>query len=180
MKNVQSSHTPLTGLQHCSEVEKQAMLIALSEALRSFAKKEVPIGAVIIQSGQIIACAGNQVEATAQARAHAEMLCLEMAAKKLGRWRLNDVTLVTTLEPCAMCWGALHLYRVKKVIVGARDPKHGFWSAINSGSGSYPNHQVELVMDVMDRPSRSLMQAFFRLRRAGFLKGEYDSDNRHR
>lgn len=162
----------------CTLVEEQAMLIALSEAMRCFARAEVPIGAALIHEGTIVAQAGNRVEELGQANAHAEMLCLEGAAKKLGSWRLSDCTLVTTLEPCAMCWGALHLYRIKKLIVGARDLKHGFWSAIHSESARYPNHKVELIMDVMDRPSRFLMQAFFRLRRAGYLERKDGSSSK--
>lgn len=160
-----------SNLNQCSIIEQQAMLVALSEAMRAFAQQEVPIGAAILYQGQLIAQAANRVEQQQQASAHAEMLCLKEAARKIGNWRLKDAVLISTLEPCAMCWGAIHLYRVKKLIFGARDFKHGFYSAIHPGSPKYPNHTIEVVGDVMAKPAKALMQAFFRLRRSRNIKG---------
>lgn len=141
---------------------------ALYCACRSFSAGEVPIGAVLVIDNQCIAEYGNQVESKRQACFHAELLCLMEAAKKLGKWRLTEATLYCTLEPCTMCWGAMHLYRIARCVYGARDFKHGFISGICqqiTGLPKYTNHEVKIEGGHLEEESKALLQSFFRHRR---------------
>lgn len=101
------------------------MYEALKEAKKAYKKNEVPVGAVIVKNGEIIARAHNLREIKENAIAHAEILCIQKACKKLKSWRLEDTQLYVTLEPCAMCSGALSQARIGKVVFGAKDPKNG-------------------------------------------------------
>lgn len=137
------------------------MKAALEEAQKAYAAREVPVGAVIVFQNQIIASAYNQVETLQDATAHAEMLCLKQAAEKLGNWRLLDCTLYCTLEPCLMCAGAIILSRVKKIVWGAQDIRHG-------AGGSFihhPIHRVEVHQGVLHHESSKLLKDFFKEQR---------------
>src|SRR3954451_20123399 len=101
------------------------MRLALSQAERASAHGDVPIGAVVARGGEVLAAAGNERELRADPTAHAEVLALRAAADRLGGWRIPDATIYVTLEPCAMCAGAIVLARVPRVVYGATDPKAG-------------------------------------------------------
>ena len=106
-------------------MDKDYMEVALEEAQKAYDAGEVPVGAVVVFQNQIISRSYNQVESLQDASAHAEMLCLKQAAQKLGNWRLLDCTLYCTLEPCLMCAGAMILSRIKTLVWGAQDIRHG-------------------------------------------------------
>ncbi|MCX8155149.1 MAG: tRNA adenosine(34) deaminase TadA [Verrucomicrobiae bacterium] len=149
---------------------------ALRQAARAFAAEEVPVGAVIVRQGQIIARAYNQVELLKDATAHAEMLALTQAQEAVGDWRLNDCTLYVTKEPCAMCAGALVHARVGRVVYGAPDPKAGAaGGALNLLQFPTFNHRCEITGGVRMEECRSLLREFFARQRA--LKGGAGSAN---
>ena len=136
---------------------------ALQEARAAAARGEVPVGAVITgPDGTVIAAAGNQVEAKKNPVAHAEMLVLQAARTALGRRFLSDCTLTVTLEPCAMCAGAIAAFRIKKLIFGAYDPKSG---AVDHGPRifSHPttHHKPEVVGGVREAEASALLRTFF-------------------
>ena len=106
-------------------MDKKFMNAALKEADKAFTKDEVPIGAVIVKDNKIIARAHNLRETKQLSTAHAEIIAIQKACKKLGRWRLEDCTLYVTLEPCPMCAGAILQSRIERVVYGAIDPKGG-------------------------------------------------------
>lgn len=145
------------------------MEAALAEAYAAGARGEVPVGAVVSNAlGEVVAARGNDVEAMADAGAHAEMLALHEAARLLKRKFLSDCTLTVTLEPCAMCAGAIAAFRVGKLIFGAYDPKSG---AIEHGprvfSHATTHHRPEIIGGVRDSECAALLQSFFgRLRDA--------------
>jgi tRNA(adenine34) deaminase len=142
------------------------MRAALREALKASSKGEVPVGAVVIHEDRIIARGYNQVEEKRDATAHAELLALRRAAKKLGRWRLTGCTLIVTLEPCAMCAGALVQSRVGRLVFGCRDPKFGACGSILDVTRQERlNHRVEVRAGVLSAESRNLLLGFFRARR---------------
>jgi tRNA(adenine34) deaminase len=146
--------------------EEVFMHEALEEAKKAFDKGEVPVGAVLVSSGKIIARAHNEVEGQKDASAHAEMLCIKKGARFLDNWRLNDTTLYCTLEPCSMCAGALILSRVKKLVWGAKDLRHGAdGSFIDLLQRKHPIHQVEVHSGVLEAEAKELMQRFFKERR---------------
>lgn len=124
---------------------------------------EVPIGAVIVVNGEIVSTAYNLREKDQRSIAHAEILAIDQACKALGTWRLEDATLYVTLEPCAMCAGAIVLSRVKRVVYGAKDPKGGCaGSLMNLLDEKRFNHQVELVTGVEEDICSSLLSNFFK------------------
>lgn len=141
---------------------------ALREAHRANAVGEVPIGAVIVHDGKIIARAWNQVETLKDATAHAEMLCLTAAQNALGDWRLEDCTLYVTKEPCPMCAGAIVHCRPTRVVIGCTDPKAGACGGwINLLQSNPPlNHACEITTGVLADESLHLIQTFFRSARA--------------
>lgn len=142
------------------------MLEALKEAWKAYKAKEVPVGAVLVKEGRIVAKGFNQVELLKDATAHAEMLCLTSAEAALENWRLSDATLYCTLEPCTMCAGALFLTRVKKLVYGARDIRHGaFGSWVDLSEKKHPTHTFEIVPGVLEEPAAALMKQFFQMRR---------------
>jgi tRNA(adenine34) deaminase len=127
---------------------------------------DVPIGCVVVQDDRELAAAGNERELRHDPTAHAEILALRAAAEALGSWRLEGCTLVVTLEPCAMCAGAIVLARVARVVVGALDPKAGFTGSLgNIVQDPRLNHRAELVTGVQADASGELLRAFFRDRR---------------
>lgn len=144
-----------------------AMEIALSEAKEAAARGEVPVGAVVTDgAGKVLAVAGNEVEAGGDASAHAEMIVLRRAARALGSKYLLDCTLSVTLEPCAMCAGAIAAFRVKKLVFGAYDAKSG---AVEHGPRVFvaatTHHKPEVVGGVEEVRAGALLKAFFAGRR---------------
>jgi tRNA(adenine34) deaminase len=146
--------------------DSQAMGVALDEARAALAHGDVPIGAVVIIDGQIVARRHNERELAHDPTAHAEILALRDAAAAIGSWRLTDATLVATLEPCAMCAGAAVNGRVGRVVFGARDPKAGAVVSLY-GIGADPrlNHEFAVEGDVRADECAELLTAFFTDRR---------------
>ena len=143
------------------------MAEALRQAARAYEADEVPVGAVVVREGRIIARAFNQVELLCDATAHAEMLALTQAENAVGNWRLTDCTLYVTKEPCPMCAGALVHTRVQRVVFGASDPKGGAaGSALNLLQFPTLNHRCEITAGVREAECRSLLVNFFNERRA--------------
>ena len=135
---------------------------ALRQAARAYEAEEVPVGAVIVREGRIIARAHNQVELLKDATAHAEMLALTQAEGAVGDWRLTDCTLYVTKEPCPMCAGAVVHTRLARVVFGARDPKGGAGgSAMNLLQFPTLNHRCEITSGVLEPECRALLQSFF-------------------
>ena len=143
------------------------MRLALDEARRCEETGDVPVGAVVARGHEVIAAAGNGRERFQDPTAHAEMLALRDAARREGSWRLDGCTLVVTLEPCAMCAGAIVLARVDRLVVGTMDPKAGFAGSLGDlVRDPRLNHRVELTAGVMDEESSGLLRSFFRARRS--------------
>ncbi|HTS19396.1 MAG TPA: tRNA adenosine(34) deaminase TadA [Verrucomicrobiae bacterium] len=143
----------------------------MGEALRlahiGYEADEVPVGAVIVRNGRIIARAHNQVELLKDATAHAEILAITQAANALGDWRLEGCTLFVTKEPCPMCAGAIMLSRVKRLVFGVRDERAGGAGSvfpITSATGL--NHVLEVESGVKEIEARDLLRSFFRARRS--------------
>ncbi len=135
---------------------------ALKEARKAFDRDEVPIGAVVVQGGRVIARGYNQVELLKDATAHAEMIVIGMASAALDNWRLLDTTLYCTLEPCAMCAGALLNARIKRLVWGAPDLRQGAsGSWIDLFANKHPMHTIEIQSGVLAAESAALMQEFF-------------------
>lgn len=143
------------------------MELALMEAKKGLQEGEVPIGAVIIGSDRnVIAKAHNQPIARNDPTAHAEILALRSAGTEYGNYRLNGLTIVTTIEPCLMCMGAIINARISRLIFGAFDPKSGaVGSLYNLAEDHRLNHRIEVVSGVMERECGKLLQHFFKLRR---------------
>lgn len=138
------------------------MKAALDEARKGFKKDEVPVGAVIVAGGKIVARAHNLRESLIDPTAHAEILCIKKAAKKLGGWRLNNVKLYTTLEPCPMCAGAIVHARVGELVYGADDPKAGACGSImNVVSSGHLNHKVKVISGVLKKDCGEIIKKFF-------------------
>jgi len=143
------------------------MAEALRQATRAYMAEEVPVGAVVVRDGRIIARAHNQVELLKDATAHAEMLALTQAQEAAGDWRLTDCTLYVTKEPCPMCAGAIVHTRLARVVFGASDPKGGAaGSAVNLLQFPTLNHRCEITNGVREAECRALLQNFFAEQRA--------------
>ena len=147
--------------------DKNFMSLALEQARRAYQESEVPIGAVLIDEDGILICGNhNRIEQLGDATAHAEILTLREASRLLNRRRLSDCTLYSTIEPCAMCAGALVLCRVKRLVYGATDSKFGaVESLFNVVNNAALNHQLEVTAGVMEEDCRKLMKNFFNPRR---------------
>lgn len=140
---------------------------ALRQAVRAYEAEEVPIGAVVVREGRIIARAFNQVELLRDATAHAEMLALTQAEDAAGDWRLTDCTLYVTKEPCPMCAGAIVHVRLARVVFGVSDPKAGAaGGALNLLQFPTFNHKCEITRGVREAECRALLQTFFAEQRA--------------
>ncbi len=141
---------------------EQAMQVALQQALLASESGDVPVGAVVVHEGQIIAARHNEREATGDPTAHAEILAIRDAATALGRWRLNDCTLVVTLEPCVMCAGALINARVETLVYATADLKGGATSSLyNICSDPRLNHNPIVVHGISEHESSELLKQFF-------------------
>ena len=139
---------------------------ALVEAQKAYDMGEVPIGAVIVKDGKIIARGHNLRETEKDPTLHAEMVAIREAAQHLGGWRLTGCELYVTIEPCPMCAGAIIQARIQRVVFGALDPKAGCAGSLyNLLQDSRFNHRVEVVGGVMEEECRRIMQDFFRERR---------------
>ena len=143
-----------------------AMTCALDEARRALEHDDVPVGAVVLREGHIIASRHNERELQADPIAHAEILALRDAARSLGRWRLDDCTLVVTLEPCVMCAGAIVNARVGSLVFGASDPKAGAVGSLYDVPGDARlNHRPPVTRDVLAAECGELLRDFFAARR---------------
>ena len=139
---------------------------AFKEAQRAFEKDEVPVGAVIVHKGKIIARGHNQVELLKDPTAHAEMLAVTSATNYLGTKWLNDASMYVTIEPCSMCAGALVLSRVKEVYFGATDPKTGACgSIVNIANHRKLNHRIKVTKGILEAECGSLLKDFFKKKR---------------
>jgi tRNA(adenine34) deaminase len=146
---------------------------ALRQAAKAYEKGEVPVGAVVVRGGRIIARASNQVEMLKDATAHAEMLALTQAESAVGDWRLTDCTLYVTKEPCPMCAGAIVHTRVARVVFGASDPKGGAaGGALNLLQFPTLNHRCDITPGLRMEECRALLQNFFLEQRAAKKNGE--------
>ncbi|HXC99552.1 MAG TPA: tRNA adenosine(34) deaminase TadA [Verrucomicrobiae bacterium] len=140
---------------------------ALRQAARAYEAEEVPVGAVVVREGRIIARAFNQVELLKDATAHAEMLVLTQAEEVVGDWRLTDCTLYVTKEPCPMCAGAIVHVRLARVVFGAGDPKGGAAGGMmNLVQHPSLNHRCEITAGIREHECRALLQTFFGEQRA--------------
>jgi len=147
------------------------MRMALRQAALAAEQGEVPVGAVAVRDGMVIGRCYNQVELLKDATAHAEMLVLTQAASAKGDWRLDDVTLYVTKEPCPMCAGAMINSRLKKLVFGLPDPKYGAaGSALNITAFDGLLHKVEVVSGLLEYECKEIIQSFFREVRSGNLK----------
>jgi tRNA(adenine34) deaminase len=146
--------------------EDYYMRLALREAERALEHDDVPIGAVVIRGGEVLAAAHNERELRQDPTAHAELLALRAAAAKDGTWRVLDAVLYVTLEPCAMCAGALVLARIPRVVFGAYDPKAGACgSALDVLGEPRLNHRPEVSGGLLAEDCGALLSAFFAARR---------------
>lgn len=146
--------------------DRYFMTHAFNQAIEAWKEDEVPIGAVIVREGEIIAAAHNRTVTTKDPTAHAEILAITQTANAVGDWRLNDCTLYVTKEPCPMCSGASIMARLGRVVFAWGDPKMGCLG------GAFPvhelpklNHRVNVVSGVMEDECRTILQAYFKLKR---------------
>jgi len=142
------------------------MARALEQARLAEVRGEVPVGAVLVRDGRFLSEGHNLTVGTSDPTAHAEVITIRRATAAQGDWRLEDTTLYCTLEPCALCCGALVLARVPRVVYGATDPKAGMVDTLgNLLQDSRLNHRAEVISGVLAQPSSSLLQSFFKARR---------------
>jgi tRNA(adenine34) deaminase len=146
--------------------DEHFMRLALREAERAAEHGDVPIGAVVVREGEVLAAAGNERELRADPTAHAEVLALREAARSLGGWRIPDSVLYVTLEPCAMCAGAVVLARVPRLVFGASDPKAGAAGSVLDVTGEPRlNHRPQVDGGLLAAESAELLESFFASRR---------------
>ncbi|MCP4580674.1 MAG: nucleoside deaminase [candidate division Zixibacteria bacterium] len=142
--------------------DKYFMELALAEAERAAVENEVPVGCVIVHEGMVIGKGHNRTEALCDPTAHAEVLAITAAANHQETWRLDECTCYSTLEPCAMCAGALVLARIERLVFGAKDPKFGAcMSLYNIPQDIRLNHQMEVVPGILEERASELMKSFF-------------------
>jgi tRNA(adenine34) deaminase len=150
------------------DFDERFMTQALNEARKAFQADEVPVGSVIVHEGLVIGRGYNRTESLQDPTAHAEMLAITAAAEHLGSWRLSGCTVYCTLEPCAMCAGALVLARVDRLVFGTTDPKFGAClSLYQIVQDSRLNHRMALSSGILGDDCAGLMQEFFRKKRKG-------------
>lgn len=146
--------------------DEKFMLEALKEASLAAEEGEVPVGAVVVKDGQIIARAHNKVETARRSSAHAEMLALEAAESALGAKWLPGATMYVTLEPCSMCSGAMVLARMSRLVIGADDPKTGACGSLyNIANDQRLNHSIEIKRGVLAEECSAILKEFFRRKR---------------
>ena len=145
------------------ENKEKFMKAALKEASKAAEKLEVPVGCVIVKDGKIIARAYNEKETKLDTTKHAEILAIQKASKKLQAWRLIDCEMYVTLEPCAMCAGAIVNARIKKLYIGTKDPKTGAAGSVLNIFKDYPlNHKVEVEYDILQQECEKTLKEFFK------------------
>ena len=155
-----------------NDQDLQFMRLALEQSRKAAALGEVPIGALLVREGLVLAQAHNFRETWQDPTAHAEMVAIREAATQAGSWRLTGTTLYVTLEPCAMCIGAIMLARIPRLVFGALDPKAGACgSVLNVPEERRLNHRVEVTGGVLEQESQELLQAFFKDLREGVREG---------
>lgn len=146
-----------------NKAQEKFMKEALKEAKKAYDKLEVPVGAVIVKDGKVIARAHNVKEEKKDTTKHAEILAISKASKKLGSWRLIDCDMYVTLEPCSMCAGALINARIKKVYIGTMDQKTGACGSVFNLLEDYTfNHKVEIETGILQEECESMLKNFFR------------------
>ncbi|HEX4470041.1 MAG TPA: tRNA adenosine(34) deaminase TadA [Gemmatimonadaceae bacterium] len=146
--------------------DQQFMRYALNRAIEAGERGEVPVGAIVVVDGDVIAEGFNQPIATSDPTAHAEIVAIRRAAALRGNYRLTDASLYVTIEPCQMCVGAMIHARIARLIYGAQEPKAGaIESAMRAHEHASLNHRMEVTGGVLAEESRRLMQAFFQERR---------------
>ncbi len=166
VKNTRAGAELLVSYATSMSSDESFMALALAEARDAEAAGDVPIGAVIVRDGEVIAEAGNERELRKDPTAHAEVLAIRKASKSLGGWRLPDTTLYVTLEPCAMCAGAIILARIPRVVFGAWDPKAGAGGSILDVLAQPGlNHHPEVKGGVLRDECSALLSGFFAARR---------------
>jgi tRNA(adenine34) deaminase len=144
----------------------KAMGLAIDEAAAALGHDDVPVGAVLLRDGEVVARRHNERELSGDPTAHAEILALRDAAQSSGSWRLEGLTLVVTLEPCLMCTGALMAARIDRVVFGAADPKAGACGSLyNFGADPRLNHEVEVVAGLRAEECARRLTKFFAARR---------------
>ena len=145
------------------EKEEMYMQEALKEAQKAYDKLEIPVGAVIVKDGKIIARAHNQKETKFDTTKHAEILAIQKASKKLKSWRLIDCEMYVTLEPCSMCAGAIINSRIKKVFIGTTDNKTGAVGSVLNLFDDYTfNHKVEFETGILKDECENILKRFFK------------------
>lgn len=158
------------------EEKQKFMKEALKEAKKAYDKLEVPVGAVIVKDGKIIARAHNLKETKLDTTKHAEILAIQKASKKLKSWRLLDCKMYVTLEPCSMCAGAIINSRIKKIYIGTLDEKTGAAGSVLNLFEDYTfNHKVEVEKGIMKEECENLLKSFFKMLRK--LKKEEKNKN---
>jgi tRNA(adenine34) deaminase len=156
----------MSGYDYSQGTDAALMRLALGEAERAAEHGDVPIGAVVAVDGKAIAAAGNERELRSDPTAHAEVLALRAAAERLGGWRIPGAVIYVTLEPCAMCAGAIVLARVPRVVYGATDPKAGAAGSVLDVLGEPRlNHRPRVEGGVLAGESAALLETFFAARR---------------
>lgn len=144
-------------------VDERFMALAIAEAKKAEAIGEVPIGAVIVKDGAVLAAGYNKRELLQEPTAHAELMAIEQASRKLGTWRLSGCTLYVTLEPCPMCAGAIVLSRIDRLVYGASDPKAGCAGTLmNLVQEERFNHRAEVEAGVLSERCSAMLSDFFR------------------
>ena len=154
-------------------MKEKFMKEALKEALKAKNKDEVPVGAVIVLNDKIIARAHNLRETKMNSLCHAEIIAINKACKKLNNFRLEDCEMYVTLEPCLMCAGAIVQSRIKKVIIGAKDPKYGMAGTVFNAFELKSNHSVEIEFGIMGEEGSTVIKDFFKK-----LREEHKKDNK--
>ena len=144
-------------------MQEYFMKQALKEAEKAYKKLEVPVGAVIVKDGTIIARGYNQKETKKDTTKHAEIIAIQKASKKLGSWRLIDCEMYVTLEPCSMCAGAIINSRLKRIYIGTRDEKTGAVGSVLNLLEDYKfNHKVEIERGIMQKECEKILKDFFK------------------
>ena len=164
MAEINADAVPSAGAEVSFE-DESFMREALTEAAHAAAMDEVPVGAVIVREGTIIARAANTRETSKCATHHAEILAIEQACRALGGWRLPGTTLYVTLEPCPMCAGAITNARVGRVVFGAFDPKAGAFGSVLDLNALPLNHHPVVVGGCLEPQCRSVLTSYFRAKR---------------
>jgi len=146
--------------------DQKWMQIAIAEAKKANKEDEIPVGAIIVRNDELIAQSHNQPIVTNDPSAHAEIQALRIAGKKLKNYRIKDSTLYVTLEPCAMCFGAIMHARIERIVYGAHDPKTGVCgSCIDLTNSKVFNHQIHVEGGILENACSKLLQDFFKIRR---------------